>query len=84
MKTPNKTGVMGLQIIEPFAQCTNVSFIDSETIIATIPAGYSAGGYNLHLVNPGGETDILYNGYMVSSTSTPLLIGPLLLLLSDN
>jgi hypothetical protein len=77
-------GVMGLQIIEPFAQCTNVSFIDSETIIATIPAGYSADGYNLHLVNPGGETDILYNGYMVSSTSTPLLSGPLLLLLFDN
>jgi hypothetical protein len=75
-------GAMGLQIIEPFAQCTNVSFIDSETISATIPAGYSAGGYNLHLVNPGGETDILYNGFMFPST-TPLT-GPLFLLLSDN
>jgi hypothetical protein len=75
-------GAMGLQIIEPFVQCTGVSFIDSETIIATIPVGYSAGGYNLHLANPGGETDILYNGYMVSST--PPLIGPLFLLLSDN
>jgi len=76
-------GVMGLQVIEPFVQCTDVSFIDSETIIATIPMGFSAGGYNLHMVNPGGETDILYNGYMVSSTSPS--IGPILfLLLSDN
>jgi len=75
-------GAMGLQIIEPFVQCTDVSFIDSETIVATIPMGFSAGGYNLHMVNPGGETDILYNSYMVSSK--PPLIGPLFLLLSEN
>jgi hypothetical protein len=79
-------GVMGIQIIEPFSPCTNVNLIDPETISAVVPAGYPTGGYNMHIVNPGGEMDILNNGYLISFTppnqpKRPSFAGPLLLLL---
>jgi hypothetical protein len=79
-------GVMGLQILEPFSLCTDVNLIDSETVNATVPAGYPTGGYDVYLVNPGGEMDIFNNGYVVSLTppdqpTKPSFAGPLLLLL---
>lgn len=79
-------GVMGLQILEPFSLCTDVNLIDSETVSAAVPAGYPIGGYDMYLVNPGGEMDILNNGYVVSFTPPnqpmrPSFAGPLLLLL---
>ena len=81
-------GVMGLQIIEPFSPCTNVNLIDPETVSAVVPAGYPIGGYDMYLVNSGGELDILNNGFVVSFTppdqpTRHSFAGILLLLLGD-
>jgi|GEM_PF-1846862 len=56
-------GYSGLQVIKAFDPCTNVSFIDSNTLTATVPAGLPEGTYNLHVANSNGERTILHNAF---------------------
>ena len=55
----------GLQVIEKFRPLEDISYIDSGTIMATVPAGYRPGTYNLHVTNPDG-------GYAVLRMPLPL------------
>jgi len=47
---------------------TNITYIDSSTITATVPEGYKPGVYNLHLTNSDGEHIVLHNAFQVCQT----------------
>ncbi|MBI4743694.1 MAG: IPT/TIG domain-containing protein, partial [Actinobacteria bacterium] len=43
----------------------NVVYVNSTTLTATVPAGLPLGTYDLYVINPGGVSGILKNGYTV-------------------
>jgi hypothetical protein len=56
-------GLSGLQVIEKKSLPIDVQYMDSGTLIATIPAGYLPGTYNLHVTNPDGGHAVLHNAF---------------------
>jgi len=56
----------GLQVLRVFKPCTNITFVDSTTLTATVPAGLPPGSHNLQVTNPNPERDILYNAFTVT------------------
>jgi len=56
----------GLQVLSVFKPCTNITFVDSTTLTATVPAGLPPGPHNLHVTNPNPERAILYNAFIVT------------------
>jgi hypothetical protein len=57
--------VSGLQVIAEFSPFTDIQYIDSSTLTATVPAGYRPGTYNLHVTNPDGGHAVLPNAFTV-------------------
>jgi len=55
----------GLLILDQWKPLTNITYIDSSTITATVPEGYKPGVYNLHLTNPDGEHIMLHSVFQV-------------------
>ena len=51
--------------IEKIKPLTNITYLDSYIITATIPAGYASGTYNLHITNPDGGYTLLNNAFTV-------------------
>jgi hypothetical protein len=58
-------GESGLQVIEKFSPLTDIQYMDSGTLTATVPAGYRPGTYNLHVTNPDGGYAVLRNAFSV-------------------
>jgi hypothetical protein len=56
-------GDSGLQVIEKFLPLTEIQYVDSGTLIATVPAGYRPDTYNLHVTNPDGGHTVLHNAF---------------------
>jgi hypothetical protein len=56
-------GSYRLQVIEKFSPLTEIQYVDSGTLIATVAAGYRPGTYNLHVTNPDGGHTVLYNAF---------------------
>lgn len=48
------------------ADLIGVAFVDSYTLTATVPAGITAGTYNVTVTNPDTQTGTLSNGYTVT------------------
>jgi hypothetical protein len=59
-------GRSGLQVLWAFEPCTNTTFVNSTTLTTTVPPVLPVGTYNLHVVNPNGETAILRNSFTTS------------------
>ena len=55
----------GLQVIEQCRFLKDISFVDSSTIMATVPAGYHPGTYNLYVANPDGGYTMLRNTFTI-------------------
>jgi hypothetical protein len=53
----------GLQVIEKFKSLTDITYLDSNTITATVSAGYRPGTYNLHVTNPDGGHAVRHNAF---------------------
>lgn len=68
------SGSGGLQVLRTSDPCDSITFVNATTLTASVPAGLPAGTYNLHVVNPTGERDILHNAYTVSEVSNPPII----------
>ncbi|MEW5803875.1 MAG: hypothetical protein AB1847_17410 [bacterium] len=69
-------GYTGLQVMEKFRPLEDISCIDSGTIMATVPAGYRPGTYNLHVINPDGGYAILRNAFTVEQSTSVVLDCP--------
>lgn len=54
-------GYSGLQIMNEFTPLTNVAWASDTEITATVPAGFAAGTYNLHVINPGNRQVLIPN-----------------------
>ncbi|MEW5800683.1 MAG: hypothetical protein AB1847_01130 [bacterium] len=63
-------GYSGLQVMELLRPLEDISFIDSSTIMATVPAGYRPGTYDLHVTNPDGGYVKLANAFTVKEGPT--------------
>jgi hypothetical protein len=63
----------GFHVIEKLSLLADIQYMDSGTLIVTIPAGYRPGTYNLHVSNPDGEHAVLHNAF----TSVPEEVEPL-------
>jgi len=60
----------GLQVIRPNPPVPEPSAITTESIEVTLPAGLSAGAYDVVVTHPAGETESLPNGYAVCHEAT--------------
>ena len=58
--------VWNLNVLKAFEPCSNIAFVDSSNLTATVPAGMPVGTHNLHVVNPKGERAILLNSFTVT------------------
>jgi hypothetical protein len=50
---------------------TEVTFVSSSSLEATVPANLDPGTYDLTIVNPGGKSATLSNGFTVEQAPTP-------------
>jgi hypothetical protein len=56
-------GGAGLRVVEKCSPLTDIQYMDSGTLIATVPPGYRPGTYYLHVTNPDGGHAILKNAF---------------------
>jgi hypothetical protein len=64
-------GVSGLQVIDKFKPLADITYLNSATITARVPAGFRLGTYNLHVTNPDGGYTMLNNIFTVYWESIP-------------
>ena len=57
----------GFKVFRKFEPLTFISYISDRQIDATVPAGFPAGTYNLHITNPNGERTILHKAFTAIS-----------------
>jgi hypothetical protein len=72
----------GASVLIDTTPATSVSYIDSTTLRAQVPAR-SAASYNLYVVNPDGGTGIKVSGITYSGTPTWVTASPLANVLSN-
>jgi hypothetical protein len=61
----------GLQLLDAFAPLEDIQYINSGTITATLPAGYSVGDYHLHVSNSSGAYTLDGNIFEIVEETLP-------------